>query len=305
MPDPFADAVVRMAAAFTDATPNELQAIRECTSEAEQLAQDFHETYERLAPRFGYETRRESAKPWAEVPEQNRGLMTAVCGAAMLPKLTALRHQAQSLVTDLEAERGRVRTLEQSRDDLDRLLHAERRWHKTFADAIGGADPERLVAAFLKALAEEHDNTQAWGEAALQRGKEIEAAHAALKALGIEGSRRDPKGGVELLGLVERIEILGRMHHQADRLESELAESVAHASNVSVKWAEEKVARATAERERDEVHQVRHSELETCLRYARSLRAPDLGLRAEVAEEFVGWLGSRLIALPVPGEAAQ
>jgi hypothetical protein len=45
----------------------------------EQLAERFHETYERLAPDFGYETRRDSARPWAEVPEQNRALMIAVC----------------------------------------------------------------------------------------------------------------------------------------------------------------------------------------------------------------------------------
>ena len=45
----------------------------------EALAQRFHETYERLAPSFGYETREASAKPWAEVPENNRNLMTAVC----------------------------------------------------------------------------------------------------------------------------------------------------------------------------------------------------------------------------------
>jgi Restriction alleviation protein Lar len=46
---------------------------------AEQLAQQFHEAYERLAPSFGYETRKASAKPWAEVPENNRKLMIAVC----------------------------------------------------------------------------------------------------------------------------------------------------------------------------------------------------------------------------------
>jgi hypothetical protein len=46
---------------------------------AEPLAQEFHETYEALAPDFGYRTREASAKPWAEVPDQNRGLMVAVC----------------------------------------------------------------------------------------------------------------------------------------------------------------------------------------------------------------------------------
>jgi hypothetical protein len=47
---------------------------------AEQLAELFHTTYERLAPEHGYETRKESAKPWADVPEQNKGLMIAVAG---------------------------------------------------------------------------------------------------------------------------------------------------------------------------------------------------------------------------------
>ena len=46
---------------------------------AESLARHFHESYERLAPQFGYETRKESAKPWSDVPEKNRALMTAVC----------------------------------------------------------------------------------------------------------------------------------------------------------------------------------------------------------------------------------
>lgn len=44
----------------------------------EQLAQMFHDTYERLAPGFGYETRTESRKPWGDVPEANRRLMVAV-----------------------------------------------------------------------------------------------------------------------------------------------------------------------------------------------------------------------------------
>lgn len=47
-------------------------------SDAAKVAEKFHETYERLAPAFGYETREASAKPWADVPAQNRDLMTAV-----------------------------------------------------------------------------------------------------------------------------------------------------------------------------------------------------------------------------------
>lgn len=46
---------------------------------ADTLARRFHELYEELAPSHGYETRVESRKPWADVPEQNKALMTAVC----------------------------------------------------------------------------------------------------------------------------------------------------------------------------------------------------------------------------------
>jgi len=45
---------------------------------SEKLAKLFHETYERLAPTFGYETRKDSAVPWADVPEMNKRLMIAV-----------------------------------------------------------------------------------------------------------------------------------------------------------------------------------------------------------------------------------
>lgn len=45
--------------------------------DAEALARLFHETYERLAPDYGYRTREASAVPWDDVPEQNRALMIA------------------------------------------------------------------------------------------------------------------------------------------------------------------------------------------------------------------------------------
>jgi hypothetical protein len=46
---------------------------------AEFLAKRFHEIYEQAAPSFGYETRKESAVPWEEVPKNNRNLMIYVC----------------------------------------------------------------------------------------------------------------------------------------------------------------------------------------------------------------------------------
>lgn len=45
---------------------------------SEQLAKLFHETYERLAPTFGYETRKGTAVPWEQLPPRNKNLMIAV-----------------------------------------------------------------------------------------------------------------------------------------------------------------------------------------------------------------------------------
>ena len=47
-------------------------------SDATGIAREFHRHYERLAGRFGYETRPESAVPWEDVPQANRDLMVAV-----------------------------------------------------------------------------------------------------------------------------------------------------------------------------------------------------------------------------------
>lgn len=44
----------------------------------EDLARFFHETYESLAPSYGYETRKDSAVAWENVPEKNKKLMIAV-----------------------------------------------------------------------------------------------------------------------------------------------------------------------------------------------------------------------------------
>lgn len=45
--------------------------------DAESVARLFHETYERLAPAFGYGTREATRVPWEEVPERNKRLMIA------------------------------------------------------------------------------------------------------------------------------------------------------------------------------------------------------------------------------------
>jgi len=58
-----------------------------------QLAKMFHESYEELAPQFGYETREASRKPWEDVPEKNQKLMIAVAGKILLAQASPQRPQ--------------------------------------------------------------------------------------------------------------------------------------------------------------------------------------------------------------------
>jgi len=46
---------------------------------ADELARRFHDTYEKLAPDFGYKTRELSAVAWADVSYNNKQLMIATC----------------------------------------------------------------------------------------------------------------------------------------------------------------------------------------------------------------------------------
>jgi hypothetical protein len=62
------------------ALAREVERLRVALNNSECLARLFHETYERLAPSFGYETRRDSAVSWEDVPPQNRSLMVATAG---------------------------------------------------------------------------------------------------------------------------------------------------------------------------------------------------------------------------------
>jgi len=49
----------------------------------ESVAKLFHETYERLAPTFNYETRQATRVPWENVPERNKHLMVAVAAEVL------------------------------------------------------------------------------------------------------------------------------------------------------------------------------------------------------------------------------
>lgn len=44
------------------------------------IAVDFHETYERLAPKFGWETQEVSRVGWTDLPDSQKQLMQDVIG---------------------------------------------------------------------------------------------------------------------------------------------------------------------------------------------------------------------------------
>lgn len=50
----------------------------------EEMAQAFHEAYERLAHDFGYKTRVETLVPWRDVPDKNKALMVATIRNVMI-----------------------------------------------------------------------------------------------------------------------------------------------------------------------------------------------------------------------------
>ena len=56
---------------------------RRSMPDPESVAKLFHETYERLAPVFNYETRTETRVPWEKVPEHNKRLMVAVAAEVL------------------------------------------------------------------------------------------------------------------------------------------------------------------------------------------------------------------------------
>lgn len=116
-----------------------------------ELAQLFHETYERLAPDFGYRTREASAKPWADVPAANRDLMVATCFELLTtvrPRLAAeTLRQAATNVVDAESARYDEDTdgWTACRNIADELHHRATEWEQR-ALAAGAVRVQSLAA---------------------------------------------------------------------------------------------------------------------------------------------------------------
>lgn len=119
----------------------------------EHLAKQFHETYERLAPQFGHETRKELAKPWADVPENNKQLMIAVCGEIMLQSMECDSEEGvtigliDAIIACFNSLQGRNMEHPQIQEALRDLAANKilRRW--IIAGQLG-FDPDKLIRIY-------------------------------------------------------------------------------------------------------------------------------------------------------------
>jgi len=107
----------------------------------EAAARAAHDEYEARAPEFGYETRRETAVPWDEVPGYNRDLMllaqTAALAAAdavdparQTPEANDLGVYLDNAAREMEALRAELRTAQDAREakegnEREKALEAE------------------------------------------------------------------------------------------------------------------------------------------------------------------------------------
>lgn len=61
----------------------------------ESVAKLFHETYERLAPVFNYETRKPTRVPWEQVPDENKRLMIATAADVLATLFSESAHTTE------------------------------------------------------------------------------------------------------------------------------------------------------------------------------------------------------------------
>lgn len=82
----------------------------ELDRKSERLAKRFHHHYETLAPNFDYQTRKEPAVEWENIPENDRRLMLAVC-REVLKEVDSGILEATQTVTAHEAIKTMLRAM--------------------------------------------------------------------------------------------------------------------------------------------------------------------------------------------------
>lgn len=112
------------------------------TSLEEQLAKKFHETYERLAPEYGYRTRKSSAVAWEDVPANNKELMIAV---AKEISDTLIQHSIDTAVRKARVEEAKIGYELTSYNIVNASTSYKKAW-RTGANRIGVAAKSHKLA---------------------------------------------------------------------------------------------------------------------------------------------------------------
>lgn len=122
-------------------------------SVAEQVAQQFHETYERLAPEHGYRTREASAKPWADVPDTNKQLMIAVVYELLTRRVITATTEFVTSPTNTPSDSSSRRPLNRVGVPRSRAVIEQRgrwTWHIHIEDGIRRATYESAISALIR-----------------------------------------------------------------------------------------------------------------------------------------------------------
>jgi hypothetical protein len=165
----------------------------------ERIARAFHAKYEELAPMFGYRTREASAKPWEDVPVENRRLMIAtvlelidggVISAAAGPDAPGAEQDERADAIPDDWEWTITFTLAAGYDEDDATeLYEYVEQHKAVSGAAlaaaapllsGGGEAERLRETLARALYK------------LQTGKPL-AAEEILRSAQPDAEHREPR----------------------------------------------------------------------------------------------------------------
>lgn len=102
----------------------------------DDLARQFHETYERKAPDVGYRTRVESRVPWADVPHANKVLMRAVV-AELLSRRVIRPGTLEARVVTVPLDPDLTNAVELARAAVGRDRAGLDAWVRQLVDAIG------------------------------------------------------------------------------------------------------------------------------------------------------------------------
>ena len=145
----------------------------------EALAVLFHETYERLAPQFGYETRTETRQ--FDPTSQNGRLMIAVCGVIHERTLTATQEALKAMTAErndavrkmeagwvLVCQTGIVDAVRRAEKAEAALAEARKEEREPGMVRVPREPTKEMLAAGYRAVGESHysptaESLQGWG----------------------------------------------------------------------------------------------------------------------------------------------